>query len=340
MVRQESGRPTESVKRYRLRPGTDVFELLVNEVLEMDGPPYDTENLGLLVERLVPLQIAEDSKVMPLTPVSRLASDHLAETILPWVELIRVEIIGSADVPFSDSQAAEYWITEQARREPIGSYEAKLKKFEAAMQRKRHLPPMPPFRTLFYLDAEGKMQPAHIYQAAPKGGSLPLKYRAPKRYTPLNWLDNETRAMEKATGFSQLSLVQYILRGIAPLLPRARASYKGHFDELPTGGTLARSHIQFDILTRDLTFDELRWLYMQHRDMLKAKRRKSPDDKGLALYRLAQQIRGPFCGKGSKAAYERLMHEWNSSHPDSTYTDWRGVKAKYQRVVGVLEAQQ
>ncbi len=149
--------------------------------------------------------------------------------------------------------------------------------------------------------------------------------------------------MERATGFTQLSLVQYVLMDTTPLLPAYSVTYNIQTQCMPSGETLTPARAQVDKRTRDLRFTELRDIYQELRGLLKVKRRQALDSTDRQLYLLGKAIGGPFYGSGCTATYERMRLEWNAKHAPRyrdapIYDTFNGIMKRHHRILDTLAA--
>jgi len=270
-----------------------------------------------------------ESVVAGLTAETLITSDFLIEAISHWVELVRKEIVGSSQAPFTTLREAQMWIEQGGPQEAEVMREQLIKREEA---RRRHEGFTMQMRSMPYLGEDGTKRFAQIIGPEPRKWTMPLKREDAARYTELNWLNSETQIMESATGFSQLSLIQFILTGIKPILRRfATGWYLSHFT-LPNGKKLRPTRVEIDVRARDLSFQELQGIYTQYRMALQFQRGKTLNEKHLALYQLVSTKGGPPKGKGTVSFWESIKEEWNTKHPRGGYQTWKGVKMAYDRI--------
>jgi hypothetical protein len=212
-------------------------------------------------------------------------------------------------------------------------YEAQIKKYPAVFHYE--------YRSLFYLGSDGKPHHANISQRAPQYWTVPQMRECAQNHSPLSWLENETRIMARATGFPQLSLVQFVLTGTKPVLPRYWVRGHSDYASLPSGEQMQPIYIRIEISARDLTFEELRRIYNGYREILQLKKHKLREGKELAkshweLYQLVRAKGGPPERK-KVVFWESVKGAWNNSHPRDEYKTWKGVKLAYDRAITQLE---
>ena len=302
----------------------------------------DLPFLNELVERLVPVLQTESvvSSWSELNSEVLVTSDFLAERILPWVELVRTELFGSRNAPFRSTKEAEDWIQEQAKDQrlfPIGgNLEERLGHLISSG---RVQVAAPPERSFEYLGEDGKVHQITIMDIQRGEWKTPeSRPRYTERGIPaLRWLDNETRIMANATGFEQPSLVQFVLVGVSPVLPRYLVRVEADHQATPAGDILQPYKLKIEILARDLGFEELRRIYQTYRRELKSRKAKALSDEHWAIYRLVKEKGGPVSGKGSVQFWKSVMEQWNILLPERKYSHWKGVKIAYERIIRRLE---
>ncbi len=96
------------------------------------------------------------------------------------------------------------------------------------------------------------------------------------------------------------------------------------------------------IWAQDFTFEELREVYKNYRELLQLKKHKIRDGRELAkshweIYQLVKEKDGPTRGKGSVDFWKSVKREWNKLHPQNNYETWKGVKLAYDRIINRLE---
>ena len=275
-----------------------------------------------------------ESVATKLTPDTLITSDFLIDKISHWVELVRNEIVGLSQAPFSTIKEAAMWIEQGAPQEGEMMREQLMKR-EQALKRGEGFTMY--FRTMTYVGENGARRRVHIVGPKPQEWSMPQMRGHAGRYSELNWLESETRIMESVTGFSQLSLIHFVLVGIKPILRRFTTSaHLLHFT-LPDKEELRPTRVEIDIRARDLSFQELHEIYTQYRTYLQLQRGKAFNEKHLALYRLVKRKGIPPKGKGIVAFWNSVRDEWNSLYPNDKHQSWKGVKQNYERVIQKLK---
>ncbi len=270
------------------------------------------------------------SIAIKLTPDTLLNSDFLIDKINHWIELVRTEIFGSSQVPFSSITEAAKWIQQQENEEPSPKQawdeSSTLKGYHHI-----HIRQMP------CLGYDGNEDYATLTSSKPLEWSIPELRGQARRYTPISWLESETRIMAQYTGFTQLSLIQYTLTGVKPILQRFTTMGIRRFFSMPNKEKLKPIQVIINILANDLSFQELQEIYTQYRTYLEIQRGKMLNEKHLALYRLVNSKGVPPKGKGTVAFWNSVRDEWNGLYPNDAYQSWKGVKQNYGRVIEKLK---
>jgi len=322
--------------------------------------PDDIDRFIQYVRRLVgSLAKREDEKQQPdfkLTPQDVIASNFLARKIRPWVKMVRKELFGSPQPPFSTLEEAEQWIGNEAQKDierAEAGHGVDIKKLHQAslhlMEAYRGRSPVSfPYHSQFieYAGADGKLKRVLVREfPAPQDWTAPqMRETKPQRYSLLAWLGNETRAMARATGFNQPSLIQYVLcPDSEPILPRYEMTTHANYQSLPTGEEMRPTSVHLTIRATDLSFEELRQIYHAVRGSRQVKWQKGLTKKHETLDNIVRQKGGPLKGKGSKAFWLSVMNEineWIGEHPENgdPYTEWRAVKKAYKPVGRLKES--
>jgi len=319
----------------------------VSELLEGMGPGFSEYLARLHAARFDNPSVPEPRlpEVEPVVDFDGLiTSDYLADAIRPWIELLRSELFGSAAVPFANTAQSEDWLISAASNEPDLRDVVDGSAYSQAFDHLRKALPDRAFsigpslgRSLRYIGREGKPGSVWIVGVPSQDWRVPQERQERESFTALSWLEGETRVMARATGFAQVSLVQYVLLGTKPLLPRARAAAHADVQALPSGETLHPVRVSIDVWARSLTFNELRDLYRQHRKYMTMNRRQTLDKYDWELYHMANSLGGSLSGKGCKATWEEIRRRWNEAHPERPYNgDWNGPKRAYRRMVEAL----
>jgi len=347
----------ETIKRRELKDSPLAIALadfIFGQRRDIQKYALDLEPLNDLVERLAPvLQTENAMNILPeqgegtspsssgfLTSDILLNSDFLADRILPWVQLVRTELFGSADAPFSSNKDAENWIQERSSPGVYGVGGGTGWNERDMREQLVHdilsasvSVAVPLERTLEYLGEDGKVHQIKIKGRELEDWEISQLREEYDKWTmhSLSWLENETRIMARATGFTKPSLVQFILMGIRPVLPRYLVKGKAGYQATPTGDILQPFHLEIEIRARDLGFEELRRIYQTYRHT-QPRKAKAFKEEHREIYRLVKEKGGPVSGKGSVQFWKSVMEQWNL-HSDKRYSSWKGIKIAYERII-------
>jgi len=355
----------ETIKRWELKNSPLAIALadfIFGHRRDIRNYVLDLEPLNDLVERLAPVFQTENAMSLPelqgegtlpssgfLTSDILLNSDFLADRILPWVQLVRTELFGSVDAPFSSNKDAENWIQEQAKNgvygvgggSPWPGRDMREQLVHDILSVSGVSEVFPLGRTLEYLGEDGKVHQIKIKGRELEDWEISQFREEYDKWTmhSLSWLENETRIMARATGFTKPSLVQFILMGIRPVLPRYLVKGKVGYQATPTGDILQPFHLEIEIRARDLGFEELRRIYQTYRHT-QPRKAKALSGVHWAIYRLVKERGGPVSGKGSVQFWKSVMEQWNTLHSEKRYSHWKGIKIAYERIIERLEIRQ
>lgn len=296
------------------------------------------EDVRDLVKSLVPSLQAKGATISSeLTSDMLLTSDFLADRILPWVQLVRTELFGSADAPFSSIKEAENWIQEQSKVYGIGdAWPVRDMREQLVHDILSDVSGVsvafPLGRTLEYLGEDGKVHQIKIKGRELEDWEISQLREQYDKWTmhSLSWLENETRIMSRATGLTQASLVQFVLVGIRPILPRYLVRDRTVYQATPSGDILQPLHLEIEIRARDIGFEELRQIYRTYR-RTQSRKAKAFKEEHRAIYRLVKEKGGPVSGKGSVQFWKSVMEQWNL-HSEKRYSHWKGIKIAYERI--------
>jgi hypothetical protein len=144
-------------------------------------------------------------------------------------------------------------------------------------------------------------------------------------------LQRVSEQIAEATGFSQASLVMYILCDIPPALPPLAVTAYTQWHE-STG--IPRRWITMDFSTGDVPVEEQRRVYREYRKTFatERKKRRRPDDEAfLALVRqYGQPPRGR--GSGAMAFWENVRLEWNKARGRELWKTPNAARTHYYRL--------
>lgn len=259
-------------------------------------------------------------KMINLTPQTLVTSGYLCEKITPWVENVRQDIFGSSKPPFKDDiEKAVSWIHRKAK-EPLSEKDLKkrqriLKKFDEIGTLIQGIP-----WTISW------NRPILTFPGN-KGYIEKVPADHPLELSNLEKVVNE---MSKATGFEKYALTAFILTGIEPILSRVTVKHNNVMQTLPTGESLRRFNIAFDINSRDLTFEEIKELYDTYRKELRISKKKKITTKQMRLYYLVKE-------KGYPDKNKTIF--WTDIAKQLGYKGWRQAYIDHKRIETKLDSQ-
>ena len=322
-----------------------------NGVYEVYDIPKAIQYIARLAPHLASKQDDKQSVSIKLTTTAQdlITSDFLADKLTPWVETVRVEIFGLPQPPFSSLKEAEKWIIEDAQKQhPVGQY-INWNEFKQTLHHSVKVPTalakssplrvtLSYERAMEYLGSDGKTHRVFISEPAPQDWAMPQMRQSANKFTPLNWLENEARAMTRATGFIQSSLVQFVLTGTQPMLPRFIATGHWEYQALPSGEVMQPMRIDVEIRSKDLTFNELHQIYNGYRSLLPLKKSKKLNKRHLDVYQLVREMGSP-PNKAIVVFWKSVRQRWNELHEgqkDKQYSTWKGIQKAYSRSIEKL----
>ncbi len=335
-------------------PGQDLLKELENKALPsllghnallkatklyeiMKGKPSHA-NLNDIIRlaeriRISSLQEADDfynlESSIEISPQDLVSSDFLIHEIKGWVENIREELFGAPEPPFPDDlNSALSWIETTARNDSAQNNSQAVSSGSESKQFADQQKESVPFlrRDIF----------------VPSKNSVKSLYVQPG--TLLYNLSRKIDIITGATGFARHALTVFLLTGLEPILPRVSISLNLGRVELPENykqnnspkKTLAKRSLKIEIHTADLSPKELKTIYDQYRRELKVRKTKSLSNEQVKLYYLVRNKGGP-PQKGSKAFWQEIRAEWNSSPANKPYQSWEGVYQRYKIIERKME---
>lgn len=332
-----------AVKKNKLQVSA-IAEEVANHISN-SSRQVDIQSLNRMLEGiLTPQKPSIETKRLPLelTPDILITSDFMSKKITPWVELVRKELFRAQQPPFDTLGEAEQWMESQSQEATREDLLLEVKAMFALQE--LNLYQGHPFtvpsarRSFFFIRTDGWPHPVYIREPPPQDWTIPQMREKAKKYAPFNWLENETRIMARGTGFTQLSLLQFVLVGIKPILPSYESKGSLNYQSLPSGEEMFAGHIHIDIRANDLKFEELQKIYNEYRFILRLKRGKALTQKHWEIYQLVKKNSGPPKKRGTIVAFWKdLMAEWNELHPNDAYRTWNGIEDTYNRVNKTLE---
>jgi len=269
----------------------------------------------------------KDSKEEDVTPGFRfppawfIESDKLANEIEPWVKHVRNKIFDATSAPFNDYQDAVDWLIETEKKSPQPTDEdleraAKVRERIREQQKKHRDLTRSPVRIIY----ETLMIPYA------KRGDEYVQRVSVGIDPPLGLLAQESKAIAEATGFSQVSVVAYILADIKPIVRPIVAKLYPHMSRMPDGAEVWRRHAVIEVNSGNISQDDFKSVFKQVKTNLQPEgRKKRPTKKDLTRLSVIEDLGDRPPEEKVKAYYTRVMVEYNSRvKPKDRYTSWYG----------------
>jgi hypothetical protein len=271
------------------------------------------------------------SQRMPLLPADLVRSNDLAEKIRPAVEQLRSELFDSPAPPFPEYEDAAQWLERTAAEQD--AYAQANSQTRIALERSIH-EKLEEYRIL---TGEGYQSPflLNLLEYAKPGSDWVHRVHAWGR-TSLATLAHTSRELVDATGFSQASVVAYILAGIPPLLASVSIGmsdgYRNEFHILRRSATVTL-HSPY------VTDSQLREIRKVIRSAWNTEKKKplTKGDKQLLDIIQRQGDMPKDKGKGQyKAFYETVRQQfnaWADEHGYETHRTWKSTRLKHKRLL-------
>jgi hypothetical protein len=279
-----------------------------------------------------PMADEDDSRSPPgLTP------DDLIHHIAPTVKAIRQQEFHRDDPPYRSMEEAAPWIEQEARAPYRGSPEQKASEYALKCRIEQLLNE---WSARTHLDWRGGDRTRFLtYERTNGTGTACLRLpdpdpdeEHPAVRSPLARLQSAAVQMAEATGFSDPSLITYILTGIEPRLRPVMVSVRWQFHE---GMDIYRQEMRENFLTGDVPFEEQRQIYRDYRaffSTMRKKRLSAQDEDFLALVRQ----HGPVPqgrGSGAMAYWEDVRQKWNRKRGREVWKEAAAARKHYHRLI-------
>jgi len=274
-------------------------------------------------------------------------SDRLAQTLLPWVERVRIDVFGKPAVPFRSVAAAKRWINKTATAfpQPVMDDSAKAEKKRRLEDIQKHFPAL---QRLTGYRASWELQGLHF--DVTWGHWLDMTNAFAPVDTPLYVVMNAAKAMSRYCYFATDALLLYILLGVKPVLPdaamRAEAGDAFAYPEavMHHDDAYVRRprRLVIHVYSRDITYARFRELYRQAQRMMGTRERTRMQGGVHKLMTLVDELGGE-PKKGNKTAFwEKVKAKWNADiQRGRRYNSWRSPMMAYRRLrAKIAEASQ
>jgi hypothetical protein len=248
-------------------------------------------------------------RLCPITPGQIVISARLAEAIKPRVDAVRNELFGATYPPFSSYEDGIAWL-KTVEEESLTSAKASTLRLKGELPISYSIP--------------GKEWSELI--SVPRGSRL----------VPLA---QASREMAQITGFSQASVVVYILAGIAPLLPSVRIHTRPNWNE---EFQICRIQVQVEFNSPDVSYDQFRRLYGMLRHTWNVAKEKRLTERDYRILAIVERLGGE-PREGQAAFWRKAQQLWNAEekgkNPPLDHKDWRTTQTKYRRLLKRLPAE-
>jgi hypothetical protein len=270
------------------------------------------------------------SQRMPLLPADLVMSNDVAKKIRPAVEQLRKTLFDSPVPPFPAYEEAVQWLEQTAEEQD--AYAQANSQTRIALERSIHKK-LEKYRVLtgevyqspFLLNLLEYAKPGSdwVHRVNVWGG------------TSLATLAHTSRKLVDATGFSQASVVAYILAGIPPLLASVSIDMSdGYSNEFH----ISRRSATVTLRSPYVTDSQLREIRKVIRSVWSTEKKKSLTEGDRQLLDIIQRQGGVPKDKGHgehKAFFEQVRQEcnvWAVAHGHKPHTSWKATRNKYDRL--------
>ena len=284
----------------------------VTKVIQLAGEFYE-----LIKEVDKP---AELESMLKFNPETAIMSDVLVSEIQPSVKEIRLRLFGDKNPPFqNDIEKAIKWILDESRKIPKSLAERpQLKLPEFIKMATKTIPS--------YISRKEQLFPGHKISVKIEQHTIPyrddrgnLKKVPIFKGTRLFFLAENSRLLAAKTDFPQDSLITFVLTGIKPYLPSIRIrTGERRFGKVEVG------------FYRGMDYDEFLFLHRKLKSLFR--RKKTFNEKHFEIYRLISK-RGGIPKKGKSEFWNKMLDEWNKSHPNDKYGNANNLRITYDRIL-------
>jgi hypothetical protein len=269
-----------------------------------------------------------------MTPQDLMMSDDLAEKIRPAVEKVRSELFSSPHPPFAALEEAIQWLERTAAEQETQarannqSPEA-LKQTIYEMLEKYRLLTGEPVDNPFQLELLEYVEPGNQWVRC-----MPVRWGM-----SLATLAMVSKELAGATGFSQASVVAYILAGIRPLLvPISISMLWGYSNTF----SIFRRRTTVELHTPNITDTQLKAIRKVIRREWSTERKKPLTEADKQLLDVVHRLGGVPKDKRHgeyKAFFEHVRQEFNTwavAHGCRQHSKWVVTRLKHKRLLEKL----
>lgn len=164
-----------------------------------------------------------------------------------------------------------------------------------------------------------------------------IEYAPTFEETKLQRLHDTTEKMQKAFGFPQSEIVNYVLTGIEPFYYRATIQSPSWRITAPNEETFTRREIQINLRSPLPGQDEWRNLLKRIKKRMGTFRHNPPNEKHLRVKNFVVEQGGPPDPEGNKVFWESALEKWNERHDDDQLSKWLHLYQRWRRARQKLE---
>lgn len=272
---------------------------------------------------------AEGTKdMLPDTPAKELTVAYRMELLSTWAEDLRRELFKQTAPPFEHPYKAAQWIekkSKEARKlwEESDRLDALTKVVE--IYKEHGLP----------VNDELDLYPGDYLPYWKETGETRTEREAPTfEETELQKLHDVTAKMERALGFPQVAIVNYVLAGERPSYYRATVTQKSErvITDPDENRGFGRMEIKLTLRHPLPSHDEWRDLLNKIKREFGTFGEKSLEERDRRLYDLVNENGGPPSPEGNRAFWKDVIEEWNELYPDDPINSWRGLHTRWRRM--------
>ena len=257
-----------------------------------------------------------------ITAQDILTSTILIKKITPWAKEIRKKLFGSPKPPFN-WEGAVGWIQTGAKKKYHDKYYQEFQKLTDKWET---------LSNEFTKYHKQLILKQPILPYVKKGD--PWIRREAVNGPKMAHLEQESKGVAKATGFSQQALVMFILAGIKPLALRMNISTNENYHQLSDEELLYQKEVVLRIRARDFASRELSDIYRELKKELTIKKEIKIKDKHVRIHELVQKL-GPPPNRekpGSYKYWKKAIAEWERKYPKDQPKMWHNLRDAWERM--------
>jgi hypothetical protein len=268
---------------------------------------------------------------LSMAPQDLVMSDDLAEKISPAVEQVRSEIFGSSHPPFAALEEVIPWLEQTAAGQEA---QARANNQAPEALKQTILEMLEKYRVLtgeivdnpFKLELLEYVEPGHQW----------VRRMCVWGRTSLATLARASKELADATGFSQASVVTYILAGIRPLLAPISISMAWGYSNT---FSIFRRRATVELHTPNVTDAQLKTIRKVIRREWSTEKKKPLLEADKQLLDIIQGLGGVPKDKRHgeyKAFYEQIrqaFNAWAVAHGCKQHSKWQVTRLKHKRLL-------